>query len=192
MRSVCTPSQQPYTEKHREWLTPQWPRINSKVTQDPILEPVLSHFWVGAQETFLSHSWVTFKKSFHFVTQPGADPLLELRRDNNTRLNTVVWGLLGLLQGSFGPFRPKAWKYHLNFLDYTSPFYSSELISVIITPSTAPNHFRGCNKRHSLEKLHLVLSLLQRSTPPRTPIYSQRINWRNLVHLLLHRKLSVY
>ena len=35
-----------------------------------------------------------------------------------------------------------------------------------------------------------MLSLLERSTPPITPKYSQRLNWRNKVHLCYTRKFS--
>ena len=60
-------------------------------------------------------------------------------------------------------------------------FIFGVLISVIFTLPITPNNFWGFNKRNSQEKLHaLVLSLLGRITPPITPKYSQRINWRNL------------
>ena len=46
--------------------TPKWPKIDSKVTQDPIFESISSHFWVisshsgvGPQESLLSHFFVT-------------------------------------------------------------------------------------------------------------------------------------
>ena len=70
-------------------------------------------------------------------------------------------------------------------------FIFQELISVIITPPITPNNFWRFSKRNSLEILPLlVLSLLGRSPPLITPKYSQRINWRNKLHLCYTRKFS--
>ena len=66
------------TQKEQKWPksdskvtrgrpTPKWLKIDSKVTQDPILEPISSHFWVisshsgmGPQESLLSHFFVSW------------------------------------------------------------------------------------------------------------------------------------
>ena len=69
-------------------------------------------------------------------------------------------------------------------------FILGEFISAIIAPPTTPNNFWGVNERNFQKNLHLlVLSLLGRITPPITPKYSQRINWRNKFHLGYTRKL---
>ena len=100
--------------------------------------------------------------------------------------------MLNALEGciSLASFSLRFWfPNHSNFLDYSSPFFR-ELISVIIAPPITPNNFWGFNKCN-FPKLHLlVLSLLGRSTPPITPKYSQRINWRKKFHLCRTRKFS--
>ena len=81
--------------------------------------------------------------------------------------------------------------YHSNFLDYTSPFYFSRINVHNNYTTNYTKTFWGFNKRNSQESLHLlVLSLLGRSTPPITPKYSLRINWRNKFLLGYTRKFS--
>ena len=59
-----------------------------------------------------------------------------------------------------------------------------DLISVIVTPPSTPNNFRGVKKRNLQEKLHLlVVTFSERISPPSTPKYSQIIIWRNKFHL---------
>ena len=70
-------------------------------------------------------------------------------------------------------------------------FIFRELISVLITPPITPNNYWGFSKRYFQEKLNLlVLPLIGRRTPPITPKYSQRINWRNKFHRDYTRKCS--
>ena len=69
-------------------------------------------------------------------------------------------------------------------------FTLREPLSVTITPPITPNIFWGFNKRTSQEKLHLVLSLLERRTRLITPNYSQRSNWRDEFHPCYTRKFS--
>ena len=51
----------------RRWPTPKWPKIDSKVTTDPIFESCLSHVWVTPRESLLSHFWVTWILIFFYI-----------------------------------------------------------------------------------------------------------------------------
>ena len=68
--------------------------------------------------------------------------------------------------------------YHSNFLDYTTPFYFQELISVIISPPITPNQFWGFNKRNSQEITPPCLVPIRKCniTQSFTPTYSEGIN----------------